>query len=108
MLSVAFFVRLSFVFLVFVLLVFGVYKDLRIRNANKPTPVPPSYKAYIFAYSCVDGLEYKVILAPSFVIASQRIRDFSVDQDLDAVFWRFIGVDDFEVAYSNNVLPRCV
>lgn len=81
-----------------------MYKDLRIRNANRSTPVPPKYKAYIFRYSCVDCDAYKVIVAPSFIVAQQRIKDFCIEQDIDA-FFLFVAEDDFEVAYSNNVIP---
>ena len=82
-----------------------MYKDLRIRNANKATSVPPAFKAYIFKYTAVDSYVFKVILAPSFIVANQRIRDFSIENDLD-FFWQFVQEDDFEVACSNNVLPR--
>lgn len=82
-----------------------MYKDLRIRNANKPTPIPPAYKAYVFSTMVFDRMEYKVIVAPSLVIAFQRIKDFCTENDIDA-FWQFVTEDDFEVAYSNNVIPR--
>lgn len=82
-----------------------MYNDLRIRNANRPTPIPPSYKAFIFRCFCVDCFEYKVIVAPSLVIAHQRLKDFCADNDLD-FFWSFVQEDDFEVAFSNNVIPR--
>lgn len=82
-----------------------MYKDLRIRNSNRPTPVPRSFKAYIFYCNCLDSVEYKVILAPSFIIAYQRLKDFCIENDLD-FFWLFLTEDDFEVAYSNNVIPK--
>ena len=81
-----------------------MYKDLRVRNSVRPTPVPRNHKAYIFRWNGVDVPIYKVILAPSLVIAMQRIKDFSTENDIDA-FWVFVSEDDFEVAYSNNVIP---
>lgn len=82
-----------------------MYKDLRIRNANRSTPIPPTYKAYVFRVETVDSFEFKVILAPSFIIACQRIRDWEIENDI-SLFWRFVQEDDFEVACSNNVLPK--
>lgn len=82
-----------------------MYNDLRIRNANRSTPIPPTYKAYVFRTSVFDTCEYKVIIAPSLVIAFQRIKDFCTENDIDA-FWHFVCEDDFEVAYSNNVIHR--
>ena len=80
-----------------------MYKDLRVRNSYRPTPVPHSYNAFIFAYHNPDGsLEYKVILAPSKITAWQRIRDWSAENDVD-FFWFFVQEDDFEVISSNNV-----
>lgn len=84
-----------------------MYKDLRIRNSYRPTPVPHTYKAYVFRYFTVDTIEYKVILAPSFIIAQQRIKDFCVENDVDN-FFNFIYEDDFEVAFSNNVIPKLI
>lgn len=81
-----------------------MYKDLRIRNANRCTPIPPSYRAFIFRYNCIDRFVYKVIVAPNLVIANQRLRDFTAENDLD-FFWEFVSDDDFEVAFSNNVVP---
>lgn len=81
-----------------------MYKDLRIRNSYRPTPVPHTYKAYVFRCFLVDTVEYKVILAPSLIVATQRIKDFCAENDLDN-FFNFIHEDDFEVAYSNNVIP---
>lgn len=82
-----------------------MYKDLRIRNSNRPTPVPRTYKAYVFASSCADFAVYKVIVAPSLIIAWQRIKDYSTENDIDFI-WMFVCEDDFEVAYSNNVIPK--
>lgn len=82
-----------------------MYKDLRIRNANRSTPIPPTYKAFIFRCFCVDTIEYKVIVAPSLVVANQRLKDFCSENDLD-FFWSFVQEDDFEVAFSNNVIPK--
>lgn len=82
-----------------------MYKDLRIRNSNRPTPVPRTYKAYTFRWQGVDCPVYKTILAPSLIVAMQRVKDFSTENDLDA-FWQFVFEDDFEVAYSNNVIPK--
>lgn len=82
-----------------------MYKDLRIRNSNRSTPIPPAYKAYVFRWQGVDAPVYKVIVAPSLIVAFQRVKDFSIENDLDA-FWQFVCEDDFEVAYSNNVFPK--
>lgn len=83
-----------------------MYHDLRIRNSNRCTPIPPKYKAYIFRYNTLDaGFIYKVIVAPSHIVANQRLRQFTADNDLD-FFWDFVCEDDFEVAFSNNVIPR--
>lgn len=82
-----------------------MYDDLRIRSSNRLTPIPPKYKAYIFRCYLVDSVLYKVILAPSLVIANQRLRDFSISNDLD-FFWTFVQDDDFEVVYLNNVIPK--
>lgn len=80
-----------------------MYKNLRIKNSYRPTPVPWSFKAYIFGYHNPDGsIVYKVILAPSKIIAWQRIRDWSSENDVD-FFWFLVSEDDFEVVYSNNV-----
>lgn len=104
--SVAIFFRFFIVVLVIDLLELGnMYKDLRIRNSNRPTPVPRSYKAYIFAFSCFDKVVHKVVLAPSLIIAHQRVKDFCAEYDVDA-FFSFVAEDDFEVAYSNNVIPK--
>lgn len=82
-----------------------MYRDLRIRNSNRPTPVPFNYKAYVFRVETVDSYELKVILAPSFIIACQRIRDWEYENDL-TLFWRFVQEDDFEVCYSNDIMPK--
>lgn len=82
-----------------------MYHDLRIRNANRPTPVPRTYKAYVFSCYPADCIVYKVIVAPSLVSAWSRIMTFSADNDLD-VFWQFVCEDDFEMIYSNNVIPK--
>lgn len=83
-----------------------MYRDLRIRNANRPTPVPPKYKAYVFSTSAVDTLVYKVIVAPSYIVACQRLKDYQYETDTQSFFWRFVCEDDFEVAYTNDVIPK--
>ena len=83
-----------------------MYHDLRIRNSNRSTPIPPKYRAYIFRYNTLDtGFIYKVVVAPSLIVANQRLKDFTAENDLD-FFWDYVCEDDFEVAYSNNVIPR--
>ena len=82
-----------------------MYKDLRIRNANRNTPIPPSYKAFVFRVETVDSYEIKVVIAPSKIVAYQRIKDWEIENDI-TFFWRLIAEDDFEVAYSNNVIPK--
>lgn len=83
-----------------------MYRDLRIRNANRPTPIPPKYRAYVFRTSAIDEDIYKVIVAPSYIVACQRLEDFKYENDLTSFFWRFVAEDDFEVAYTNDVLPK--
>lgn len=82
-----------------------MYRDLRVRNSNRPTPVPRSYHAFTFMWGHGIAPVYKTIVAPSYIIAEQRIRDFSRENDID-VFWQFICEDDFEVAHSNDVIPK--
>lgn len=82
-----------------------MYKDLRIRCTSRCTPIPPSYRAYIFGCNCADTFNYEVIIAPSLVIAWSRIKEFSYENDLD-VFWQYISEVDFQVAFSNNVIPK--
>lgn len=82
-----------------------MYRDLRIRNSNRNTPVPPTYKAYVFRVNMVDTVEYKVIVAPSRVVAYQRLKDFEYEQGI-ALFWQFVCEDDFEVAFTNDIIPR--
>lgn len=77
-----------------------VYKDRRNRQSSRPSPVPGTYKAYVFCWYGVDTPIYKVILAPNLIIANQRIKDFSIDNEIDA-FWRFVAEDDFEVVYTD-------
>lgn len=77
-----------------------MYNDRRVRHSSRPTPVPSSYKAYIFVWYGVDAPIYKVILAPSPIIAHQRIKDFSIELGIDA-FWNFVQEDDFEVVYTD-------
>lgn len=77
-----------------------MYKDRRVRQSSRPTPVPFFYKAYIFVWYGVDVPIYKVILAPNLIIAHQRIKDFSIENDIDA-FWQFVQEDDFEVVYTD-------
>lgn len=84
-----------------------MYKDLRVRNSNRFTPVPRDYHAFIFRYFTVDSVVYKVILAPNLIIANQRIKDFCAENDIDN-FFSFVSEDDFEVAFSNNVIPKLI
>lgn len=83
-----------------------MYRDLRIRNANRNTPIPPAYKAYVFRTSAIDQSIYKVIIAPSYIVACQRLKDFQYENDLTDFFWFFVQEDDFEVAYTNDVIPK--
>ena len=81
-----------------------MYRDLRVRNSCRPTPVPRNHQAFVFSAPMLDRVVYKVITAPSFVIAAQRIKDFNNDQGLD-LFWTLVCEDDFEVVYQNDVPP---
>ena len=83
-----------------------MYRDLRIRNSNRPTPVPRTYRAYIFSTSAIDNLVYKVIVAPSYIVACQRLKDYQYETDTMSFFWSFVGEDDFEVAFTDDVIPR--
>lgn len=85
---------------------FAMYKDLRIRNANRSTPIPPVCKAYVFRANALDNIFYKVIVAPNYAIAYQRLKDWMFENDLSDFFWQNVCEDDFEVAYSNNLLPK--
>ena len=82
-----------------------MYRDLRIRNSNKPTAVPRDYRAFVFSAPALDTVVYKVILAPSFVIAYQRLKEFSLEQGLD-LFWSPVCDDDFEVVHCFDVPPK--
>lgn len=82
-----------------------MYRDLRVRNSCKPTPVPRNHKAYVFFAPCLDSCVHKVILAPNFSIASRRLKEFNDEQGLD-LFWSFVCEDDFEVAYLHDVPLR--
>ena len=82
-----------------------MYRDLRIRNANKPTAVPRDYRAFVFRAPLLDTFVYKIILAPSFVIAYQRLKDFSNEQGFD-FFWTLECEDDFEVVHKFDVAPH--
>ena len=77
-----------------------MYEDSRIRTSNRPTPVSFAHKAFVFGFHQPDGsMSYKIILAPSQIIAWQRIRDYSAINQLD-FFWMLIAEDDFEVINS--------
>lgn len=84
------------------------YKDCRIRNSVRSTPVPVSYRAYIFQYSEMmlgaDNDCYKVILAHSFPAAVQRIKEFCIEQGLEYSSYRYRGDDDFEIIAPLNML----
>lgn len=83
-----------------------MYRDLRIRNANRSTPIPPRYHAYVFRCSAVDTYIHKVIVAPSLIVATQRLKDYDYENDLGNPFWTLVCEDDFEVAYTNDVIPK--
>lgn len=80
------------------------YQDIRIRTSNKCTPIPPKCKAYVFRYNALDTFVYKVVIAPSLMVANQRIRDFTTENELD-FFWQFVSEDDFEFVYFDNQIP---
>lgn len=100
----AFFVFCSITFLRTIDLLDIMYRDLRIRNANKPTAVPREYRAFVFCAPALDTTVYKIILAPSFVIAYQRLKDFNIEQGLD-LFWSLVTDDDFEVIHRFDTPP---
>lgn len=83
-----------------------MYRNLRIKNSNRSTPIPPTYKSYVFSCNLLDTVDYKVIIAPSRVVAYQRLRDFEYEQGLENLFWQFVCEDDFEVAYTNDVISK--
>lgn len=82
-----------------------MYKDLRIRNSCRSTPVPPNCKAYVFRCNALDDVIIKVIIAPNYIIAYQRLKDWMYENDLSDFFWFKIAEDDFEIAWSDNILP---
>ena len=82
-----------------------MYRDLRIRNAYKPTPVPYGYKAYVFYAYALDTIVHKVILAPNFTIAYGRLKSFCDEQGCD-LFWNLLAEDDFEVVHRFDVPPK--
>lgn len=84
------------------------YKDCRIRNSARSTPVPLAYRAYIFQYSEMmlgaTNERFKVILSHSFPAAVQRIKEFCCEQGLEYSAFRYRGDDDFEVIAVQNIL----
>lgn len=82
-----------------------MYKDMRIRTSIRSTPVPRNYRAFVFRYMALDTYVYKVILAPDFSVAFQRLKDFSVEQGLDA-YWSSVTDDDFEIVFYNNIISK--
>lgn len=82
-----------------------MYKDCRIRNASRSSPVPPNYRAWVFRYPTIGEYVYKVVLAPSMALAYQRIQDYARENDLDC-FWVPVCNDDFEIIYPHNIIPK--
>lgn len=81
-----------------------MYCDLRIRNANRSTPVPRGCRAY--CYYDVFNSCLKVIISDSAERADRYFRDWALDQGIDLSGWRFMPfVEDFDIVLSGNVLP---
>lgn len=73
-------------------------QDLRIRNSNRPTKIPASYRAFVFGYPTCDGAtDVEVIIAPDRLHAEQRLKDFCYEQGLEDIFFYFVGESNFQV-----------
>lgn len=82
-----------------------MYKDIRIRNANRSTPVPRGCRAFV--YYDVFNSEVKVIISDCPERADRYFREWVVDQGIDLNCWRsFPFVDDFDVVLADNLLPK--
>lgn len=83
-----------------------MFKDIRIRNANRSTPIPRGCRAFVF-YDVYDD-QVKVIISDSVERALIRFKFFCYDQGIDYTKgWRLTPFeDDFEVVLSDNLLPR--
>lgn len=75
--------------------------DIRIRNSNRCTKVPPSYKAFVFIATSLDSLFYRVVIAEDEMHAYSYIRRWNIEQGLD-LFWRLAETDsDFAIVGSS-------
>lgn len=82
-----------------------MYIDLRIRNANRSTPVPRGCRAY--CYYDVYNSCLKVIISDSAERADRYFRAWALDQGIDLNGWRAMPfVEDFDVVLADNLLPR--
>ena len=77
-------------------------RDVRIRNSNRPTKIPASYHAFIYAWYGVDSLEYEVIIAADKVHADQLLRDLCLENGLSSAFFRFVSEVDFKICANGT------
>lgn len=82
-----------------------MYKDIRIRNANRSTPIPRGCRAY--CYYDVYNSCLKVIISDSPERADRYFRQWVQEQGIDLKGWAsFPFNEDFDVVLADNVLPR--
>lgn len=82
-----------------------MYKDIRIRNANRSTPIPLRCRAFV--YYDVYHSHVKVIISDSPERADRYFSQWVESQGIDLSGWRsFPFVDDFDVVLADNLLPK--
>lgn len=92
------------------LLLVRMLVDVRNRRSSTPVKVPVKYNAYIYGYNPLDGMNYKVVLAPDKVTADQYVCDWCYQHDFPVYSFRFIETVDYEVVgyqdddYFRNLL----
>lgn len=82
-----------------------MYQDIRIRNANRSTPIPRGCRAY--CYYDVYNSCLKVIISDSMERADRYFRAWAQSQGIDLSGWRSMPFnEDFDVVLADNKLPR--
>lgn len=82
-----------------------MYQDIRIRNANRSTPVPRGCRAFV--YYDVYHSEVKVIISDISARADIYFHEWAERQGIDLSGWRsFPFVDDFDIVLGDNLLPK--
>lgn len=83
-----------------------MYHDIRIRNANRSTPIPCGCRAFVFYNVYNDCV--KVIISDSIERALSRFKSFCYEQGIDYTKgWRLTPFEDnFEVVLADNLLPK--